>query len=139
MIRGTNVETVTKVLLKLSRRRHFQVLEITFDMAPNMEKIARIYFPSETQVIDKFYIQKLVFDAVIEIRIKSRWEAIDKESIEMCYAKSCGREYKPKVFENGDSLKLLLERSRYLLLKKRIYGHHLKVKEQRYYLENIMK
>lgn len=87
-------------------------------MAPNMAQIARMCFPSATQVIDRFHIQKLAFEAVQEMRIKARWEAIDKESIEMCYAKSCGREYKPKVFENGDSLKQLLARSRYLLFKK---------------------
>ena len=35
IIKGTDVRTVTSVLLKLSRRRRFQVREITLDMAPN--------------------------------------------------------------------------------------------------------
>lgn len=46
IIKGTDVKTVTSVLLKLSRRRRFQVREITLDMAPNMEQIARICFPA---------------------------------------------------------------------------------------------
>ena len=36
IIKGTDVHTVTSVLLKLSRRRRYQVREITLDMAPNM-------------------------------------------------------------------------------------------------------
>jgi transposase len=46
IIKGTDVRTVTSVLLKLSRRRRFQVREITLDMAPNMEQTARICFPA---------------------------------------------------------------------------------------------
>ena len=46
IIKGTDVHTVTSVLLKLSRRRRYQVREITLDMAPNMEQIARICFPA---------------------------------------------------------------------------------------------
>lgn len=38
IIKGTDVKTVTSILLKLSRRRRFQVREITLDMAPNMEQ-----------------------------------------------------------------------------------------------------
>lgn len=38
IIKGTDVKTVTSILLKLSRRRRFQVREITLDMAPNMER-----------------------------------------------------------------------------------------------------
>ena len=33
MIKGTDVQTVTKVLLQLSRKRRFQVREITLDMS----------------------------------------------------------------------------------------------------------
>ena len=40
VVKGTDVKTVTSVLLRLSRRRRFQVREITMDMAPNMEQIA---------------------------------------------------------------------------------------------------
>ncbi len=45
MIKGTDVQTVSAVLLQLSRRRRFQVREITLDMASNMHQIARICFP----------------------------------------------------------------------------------------------
>ncbi len=74
IIKGTDVETVTKVLLKLSRRRRFQVREITLDMAPNMERIARICFPMARCVTDRFHVQKLAYEAVQDMRVKARWD-----------------------------------------------------------------
>ena len=118
MIKGTDVKTVSDVLLKLSRRRRFQVREITLDMASNMNQIARICFPGARQVVDRFHVQQLAFEAVQEMRIKARWEAMDKENIEISHAKACGIQYKPFIFENGDTKKQLLARSRYLLFKK---------------------
>lgn len=118
MIKGTDVKTVSDVLLKLSRKRRFQVREITLDMASNMHQIAKVCFPSAIQVVDRFHVQQLAFDAVQQMRIEARWEAMDKESIEIAYAKSCGQVYRPDTFENGDSRKQLLARTRYLLFKK---------------------
>ena len=71
IIKGTDVHTVTSVLLKLSRRRRYQVREITLDMAPNMEQIARICFPAAKRVTDRFHVQKLAYEAVQEMRVKS--------------------------------------------------------------------
>lgn len=118
IIKGTDVRTVTAVLLKLSCRRRFQVREITLDMAPNMEQTARICFPAARRVTDRFHVQKLAYEAVQEMRVKARWEALDEESIQMAHAKACGKLYHAPVFENGDSRKQLLARSIYLLYKK---------------------
>lgn len=118
MIKGTDVKTVCDVLLKLSRKRRFQVREITLDMASNMHHIAKVCFPSARQVIDRFHVQQLAFDAVQEMRIKARWEAMDKENLEVAYSKSCGQAYHPQTFANGDTRKQLLARARYLLFKK---------------------
>ena len=43
IIKGTDVHTVTSVLLKLSRRRRYQVREITLDMAPNMGRCVKMH------------------------------------------------------------------------------------------------
>ena len=56
IIKGTDVKTVISILLKLSRRKHFQIGEITLDMAPNMEQIARICFPAARRVADCFHV-----------------------------------------------------------------------------------
>ena len=118
IIKGTDVCTVTSVMLKLSRRRRYQVREITLDMAPNMEQIARTCFPAAKRVTDRFHVQKLAYEAVQEMRVKARWEALDEESIQIAYAKACGKMYHAPVFANGDTRKQLLARSIYLLYKK---------------------
>jgi transposase len=118
VVKGTDVKTVTSVLLRLSRRRRFQVREITMDMAPNMEQIARLCFPAARRVTDRFHVQKLAYEAVQDMRVKARWEALDEESVQIAHAKACGKIYHAPVFENGDSRKQLLSRSIYLLYKK---------------------
>lgn len=118
IVKGTDVRTVTSVLLRLSRRRRFQVREITMDMAPNMEQIARICFPAARRVIDHFHVQKLAYEALQDMRVKARWKALDEESIRIAHAKACEKTYHASVFENGDSHKQLLAKSIYLLYKK---------------------
>ncbi|MBU9916724.1 transposase [Phocaeicola vulgatus] len=87
-------------------------------MAPNMEQIARICFPAAKRVTDRFHVQKLAYEAVQEMRVKARWEALDEESTQIAYAKACGKMYHAPVFANGDTRKQLLARSIYLLYKK---------------------
>ncbi len=87
-------------------------------MAPNMEQIARICFPAAKRVTDRFHVQKLAYEAVQEMRVKARWEALDEESTQLAYAKACGKMYHAPVFANGDTRKQLLARSIYLLYKK---------------------
>ena len=118
IIKGIDAKTVCDVLLKMSRKRRFQVREITLDMAPNMELIARTCFPVAKRVTDRFHVQQLAFEAVQEMRIKARWKALDREAVDMATAKAKGERYHAPSFENGDSLKQLLARSRYLLFKK---------------------
>ena len=118
IIQGTDAQTVCNVLLQMPRRRRFQAREITLDMAPNMELIARTCFPVAKRVTDRFHVQQLAFDAVQEMRIKARWEALDREMVEMHLSKAKGEKYIAPVYENGDSQKQLLARSRYLLFKK---------------------
>jgi transposase len=118
IVHGTDVQTVSEVLLRMPRRRRFQAREITLDMAPNMELIAKTCFPAAKRVIDRFHVQQLAFEAIQEMRIKARWEALDREAIEIHLSKTRGEKYIAPVFKNGDSLKQLLARSRYLLFKK---------------------
>ena len=117
MIKGTNSETVRAILEKIPLRTRKKVREITLDMAASMEKIARHSFPKATLVTDRFHVQKLAYDAVQEMRIQYRWEAIDQENKEIELAKETNQKYVPDILENGDTLKQLLARSRYLLFK----------------------
>ena len=117
MVRGTNSDYIRRILEKIPLKKRKIVKEITLDMAPTMEKIARYTFPNANLVTDRFHVQKLAYEAVREIRIKHRWEAIEQENNEIELGKETQQEYIPEVFENGDTLKQLLARSRYLLFK----------------------
>lgn len=117
MIEGTKTEKVIKILNKIPLNKRNSVTEITLDMANSMRKISRSCFPKASQVIDRFHVQKLAYDALQEMRIAHRWEAIDEENNAMEAAKSKGVKYTPEILSNGDTKKQLLARSRYLLFK----------------------
>jgi transposase len=42
--------------------------------------IAKKCFPNAIQVTDRFHVQKSTLEALQEIRIKYRWQAIDQEN-----------------------------------------------------------
>jgi len=117
MIKGTRSETVRSILEKIPLRKRNMVLEVTLDMAATMENIARFSFPNARLVTDRFHVQKLAYDALQEMRIHYRWEAIDQENKEIELGKETRQKYIPEILENGDTLKQLLARSRYLLFK----------------------
>lgn len=117
MVKGTKAETVINILHKIPLKQRKKVKEITLDMAGNMGLIVRKSFPNATLVIDRFHVQKLALDALQEIRIKHRWDAIDAENDAIENAKKISLNYKPELLQNGDTLRQLLARSRYLLYK----------------------
>jgi transposase len=117
MIKGTNSEVVRNIIEKIPIAKRRLVKEITLDMAPSIERIAKLSFPNASLVTDRFHVQKLAYDAVQEMRIKYRWEAIEQENLEIELAKETKKKYTPYILENGDTLKQLLARSRYLLFK----------------------
>lgn len=121
MIKGTVAEDIITVLNKIPERSRKQVREVTMDMAANMQLAIKRCFVNAHRVIDRFHVQKLAFDAVQECRIKYRWEALDQENKEIADAKRDKVTFRPEVLANGDTLKQLLARSRYLLFK-----HHIK-------------
>jgi len=117
MVKGTKAETVIKILHKIPLKQRKKVKEVTLDMAGNMGLIVRKSFPNATLVIDRFHVQKLALDALQEIRIKHRWEALDAQNDAIEYARGKSLKYTPELLKNGDTLKQLLARSRYLLYK----------------------
>ncbi|MEK6616125.1 MAG: transposase [Bacteroidota bacterium] len=117
MIASTDANTINEVLEKLPISKRLEVKEITLDMARNMESAARKSFPHASIVTDRFHVVKLVLEALQHLRIKYRWEAIDKENENIKAAKIKRERYQTEVFSNGDTLKQLLTRGRYLLYK----------------------
>lgn len=117
MIKGVESGFVSSVLDKIPWNTRIKVKEVTLDMAATMQKIARHCFPKAQQVTDRFHVQQLAYEALQDLRIFHRWEAIEQENKEMELCKEFKRPYTPNLFENGDSPKQLLARSRYLLFK----------------------
>lgn len=119
IMEGTKSENIISLLNQIPLRQRNKVKEITLDLAGNMALIAKKCFPNASQVIDRFHVQQLATEALQEIRIKYRWEAIEAENQALEDAKTTKRVYIPEVLSNGDTLKQLLARSRYLLYKKK--------------------
>jgi len=117
MIKGTESEFVSSILKKIPENMRNKVKEVTMDMAASMQKIVRSCFPKATHVTDRFHVQQLAFEALQEMRIAHRWEAIEQENKELEMSKEIGKPFVDHKFENGDTRKQLLARSRYLLFK----------------------
>ena len=117
MIAGTKADTVISIIEKIPLKARNQVTEITLDMAANMGLVAKKCFPNATRVTDRFHVQKLALEALQEIRIKYRWQAIDLENEAIEKAKSSKKKYNPILLANDDTVKQLLARSRYFLYK----------------------
>ena len=117
VVAGTKSEDVIAVLERIDEDRRYAVKEVTLDLSDSMRKVVRTAFPKASRVIDRFHIQKLACDAVQELRIKHRWDAIQQANDEMEEARLDGEDYVPFRYSNGDTRKELLMRSRYLLFK----------------------
>ena len=83
VVAGTKSEDVVAVLQRIDEKSRYAVKEVTLDLSDSMRKIVRTAFPKANRVIDRFHIQKLACDAVQELRIKHRWDAIQQANEEM--------------------------------------------------------
>ncbi len=117
MVKGTKAEDIIEVLREIPDHSRRKVEEVTLDMAANMNLVVQRCFRGAKRVIDRFHVQRLACDAVQEIRIKYRWKALDEENAQIKQARGEKIIFTPEVLENGDTLKQLLARSRYLLFK----------------------
>jgi len=106
---GTKSENIIAVLKKIPISIREKVSEVTLDMSNAMDTIIKGSFPRVT----------IVTEAVQEIRIALRKKAIKEESRAILRARKnkTKKGYQPQIFENGDTKKQLLARSRYLLFK----------------------
>lgn len=118
IIKGTKAENIIQILQKIPLGQRNKVEEVTLDMASNMEPIVKKSFPGATLVTDRFHVQKLAIEALQEIRIKHRWEAIDQENEAIESAKKQKKTFTAEILANGETKKQLLARSRYLLYKR---------------------
>lgn len=112
MIRGVKSDTVIDGLKKISLSKRLTVKEMTIDLSPTMMLIAKKAFPNASIVNDRFHVQKLISDAISDLRVALRWQLLDEENALISLAKKDGKSYKPVVCENGETKRQLLARSK---------------------------
>ncbi len=117
VVAGTKSEDVIQVLRQVGEEVRKAVEEVTLDLSDSMRRIVSVAFPKAKRVIDRFHIQKLACDAVQDIRVTHRWDALQQSNDEMEECRLPGKPYVPFRFPNGDTRPELLIRSRYLLFK----------------------
>lgn len=118
IVAGTKAEDVIAILHKIPQHKRNKVTEVTLDMSGSMDLIVRRSFAYATRVTDRFHVQRLAIEAIQEMRIKYRWEALDQENKAIERGKRLNKSYQPIILENGDTCKQLLARSRYVLYKR---------------------
>lgn len=117
VVSGTKSEDVIRVLKQVDEEERMKVEEVTLDLSDSIRRIVAIAFPKAQRVIDRFHIQKMACEAVQEIRVAHRWDALQQANDEMEECRLSDKPYHPFRFPNGDTRPELLIRSRYLLFK----------------------
>jgi transposase len=117
IVHGTKAEDVISAFEKIPLSLRETVQSITHDLSESMAQIAETCFPNARRIDDRFHVQKLVSDALQEIRVALRKEAIKEHNAKVREARERNKRYRAPRYENGDTLKELLARGRYLLFK----------------------
>lgn len=125
---------LSKILQKIPVSIRYAVKTISKDLAEGYDWIARTMFLNAIRIADKFHVLKLGFEALQDVRVRFRQEVLSEERTKResrkvqererkLECKKAGGKYekhnkkieKTKMYENGDTKKELLARSRYLL------------------------
>jgi transposase len=117
IVKGTKFNEIQCILSKIPIKTRNIVTEITLDMSPTMAAISRNLFPNAILVTDRFHVQQVISGAVQEVRIDIRKKIIKEENEKWKQAKENKTRYVPSLYNNGDTRKQLLARSRHLLFK----------------------
>ena len=114
LMEGTKASEITEKIMKhFPMERLMEVEEITLDMDAGFDWVARQCFPNAEHVVDRFHVQSLVNECMQSIRIVERQKILTAKR----EAKKAKTKFEEKPYENGDTPRQLLARSRYLLFK----------------------
>ncbi len=119
----------------MSQDKRLQVKTITTDLSSAMMLIAVRSFAAAQLINDRFHIQRLMSEAVDQLRVKYRWEVLDAENKAIRQyrekrkqAKLRGQSlepWEPTKMSNGETMPQIMARSKHIVLK-----HFSKWKEQ---------
>ena len=80
LVKGVSSNDVIDTLKLIPEDKRSVVEEVTMDLSNSMYLIIRRCFPKAKRTIDRFHVQKLACDALQEIRIAHRWDAIQADT-----------------------------------------------------------
>lgn len=78
-VRGTKAEEVLAILLQIPEEARLKVQEVTADLSETMAYIVHAAFPNATLTLDCFHIMKRCNDAIEELRLRYRREALSEQ------------------------------------------------------------
>ena len=134
MMMTTKAKIIVEILSQIPTNILFSVETITKDLAEGYDWVSRQMFIKASRIADKFHVIKLALQSLQDIRVRYRQEALreERERVEnyKCreaesreQAKQRGEKHKKrslshaKKYENGETKKEVLARSRYLLFQ----------------------
>ena len=128
MIRGVASDTVVAVLRRVPYEIRQKVRTVTADLSSAMMMTARAAFPKAMLVNDRFHVQRLVSEAIDQMRIGLRWEILAEENkairahrarrkaARTRAEKDLVGEWEPERMENGETRPQIMARSRHIIL-----------------------
>lgn len=82
MIKGTRVCDLVRVLMRLPEEKRMMVCEVSMDFSDSMRAAVQEVFPNAEIVVDCFHVVKRCGDAVEELRLKCKREAVKERKKE---------------------------------------------------------
>ncbi len=128
MVRGVATDGVSSILKLAPREARRRVRTVTTDLSSAMMLTVRTVFPWATPVNDRFHVQRLVSEAIDQMRITYRWEVLAKENKAIKAHREKRKaartkaereavgEWEPRRMKNGETMPQVMARSRHLIL-----------------------
>jgi len=105
IVKGAKTEVVSAALRRIPGAIRETVQTVTRDLDASMAQMATVCFPQAQQIEDRFHVQQLVSEALQEIRVALRQEALTADNTQVKAARERGsRDHAPR-YENGDTTK----------------------------------
>lgn len=128
MVRGVASDTVSAILKKVPRELRCRVRTVTTDLSSAMMLTVRTAFPNAKLINDRFHVQRLMTEAIDQMRIALRWDVLAEENkaIKEHRAKRKAAhtraekdligEWVPERMANGETRPQIMARSRHMIL-----------------------
>lgn len=129
MIRGVATDAVSAVLRKLPSAIRRVVRTVTTDLSSAMMLTVKKVFPGATLINDRFHVQRLMSEAVDQLRIRLRWQVLEEENKALREHRARRKtaksrtereaigQWEPCRMANGETMPQIMARSRHVILK----------------------